>query len=209
MNRTEKRSRRFKASIALAVVGVLAVAGVVAWQVWPSEEPAVAVPARVCDGALSGAAVRALLPEKGKSFAEWHSGAFNPRSIDVKQRPGTCKVYGGDKSVEISHSFYLQSDYSMKDADRGASMAGNTRITLGKALGYYKGDTVFLFADCTGQYDKEKTLVEVDVTYEKTTNRTAIQNMASLAADTLRLEARELWRCETADALPNGSPKVG
>ncbi|WP_158778698.1 hypothetical protein [Streptomyces cellulosae] len=209
MNGSEKRSRRFKTLIALAVVGALAVAGVVAWQVWPSEEPAVAVPARVCDGALSGAAVRELLPEKGKPFAEWHSGAFNPRSVDSKQRPGTCKVYGGGKSVRIDHSSYLQSTYSMKNVDRGASMAGNIRITLGKAIGYYKGDTVFLFADCTGKYDKEKALVEVDVTYEKTTNRATIQNMASLAADTLRLEAREIWRCESADALPNGSPQVG
>jgi hypothetical protein len=195
--------------IALAVVGALAVAGVVVWQVWPSEEPAVAVPARVCDDALPGAAVRALLPEKGKAFSEFHTDAFNPKNLHTEAKPGTCKMYGGGKSIKIGHSFYLQSEYSMEDAVRGAKRESLTRITLGKAVGYYKGDTVFLFADCSSKAAETEALVEVDVTFEKTTDRTVIQNMASLAADTLRLEARELWTCDGADDLPNGSPKIG
>lgn len=97
----------------------------------------------------------------------------------------------------------------MEDAARGANKAGANRVTLGKAEGYYKGDTVFLFAACSAKDAEDQTLVEVDVTYEKTTDRAVIQNMASLAAETLRLEARELWDCEGADALPNGSPQVG
>ncbi|MDH6623753.1 hypothetical protein M2271_001545 [Streptomyces sp. LBL] len=97
----------------------------------------------------------------------------------------------------------------MENAARGAREAGVNRITLGKAEGYYKEDTAFLFVDCFAKDDEEKTLVEVDVTYEKTTDRAVIQNMASLAAETLRLGAREVWDCESADALPNGSPQVG
>ncbi|MFD3501806.1 hypothetical protein [Streptomyces sp. NPDC058678] len=190
-------------------MGALAVAGVVAWQIWPSEEPAVAVPAQVCDDALPGAAAKVLLPDKGKPFSDWASGVFNPRYPYKRAGSGTCKLYGGGKAITIEHSFYLQSEYSMQDVARGAEQAGNKKITLGKAHGYYKGDTVFLFADCSPKAAEAKALVEVDVTFEKTTDRTVIQNMASLAADTLRLEARELWACEGADELPNGSPQVG
>ncbi|WP_411148594.1 hypothetical protein [Streptomyces sp. A30] len=209
MNGSEKRSRRVKTSIALAVVGALAVAGAVVWQVWPSEEPAVAVPAQVCDDALPGAVVKELLPEKGEPFSQWSSGVLNPQEPYRKQAPGTCKLYGGGKAITINHSFYLQSEYSMEDAVRGAKEEGLTRITLGKAVGYYKGDTVFLFADCSSKAAETEALVEVNVTFEKTTERTVIQNMASLAADTLRLETRELWTCDGADDLPNGSPQIG
>ena len=194
--------------IALAVVGALAVAGVVAWQLWPSEKSAVAVPARVCDSALPGADVKALLPEKGKPFTEWHTGTFNPEAGAAKQKPGTCKVYGGGKSVTIDHSLYFGSDYTMKDVARDASAAGATGIVLGEAKGFHKGDSTSLFTDCSSEQDKTKALLEIDVTYEKTTDRAVIRKMASLAADTLRLEARELWKCDGADSLPNGSPEI-
>jgi hypothetical protein len=195
--------------IALAVVGVLAVAGVVAWQMWPSAETSVAVPARVCDDALPGADVEALLPEEGKPFSQWHTGVFNPQEPYSKKEPGTCKVYGGGKSITIKHSLYSGSDYTMKDAARDANAAGATRITLGKATGFHEGDTTSLFAACSSEQAQTKALVEVDVTYQKTTDRAVIQKIASLAADTLRLEARKLWTCDGANDLPNGNPRVG
>ncbi|MFF0779651.1 hypothetical protein [Streptomyces sp. NPDC003720] len=36
-----------------------------------------------------------------------------------------------------------------------------------------------------------------------------IQKIAALAADTLRLEARELWACDGAEHLSNGTPRIG
>lgn len=194
--------------IALAVVGVLAVAGVVAWKVWPSEETSVAVPARVCDDALPGADVKALLPKKGKAFAQWHTGVFNPQEPYTKKESGMCKVYGGGESVTIKQSLYSGSDYTMKEVSRDATAAGSTRITLGEAEGFHKGDTTSLFVDCSSEQGQTKSLVEVDVTYQKTSERAAIRKMASIAADTLRLEAQKLWTCTRADDLPNGSPQV-
>lgn len=202
------KTRRSTMWIALAAVGVLAVAGVVVWQVWPTEEPAVAVPTNVCDDALPGTTVKALLPAKGKPFTEWHTGVLNPRGLYRKAESGTCKVYGGGKSITISHSRYSGSDFTMQDVAHDSKAAGTVRITLGKALGFHEGDTTSLFVDCSFRNVQEQALVEVDVTYEKTEDRAVIQKMASLAADTLRLEARKLWNCEGADSLPNGSPQV-
>ncbi|WP_159050491.1 hypothetical protein [Streptomyces cellostaticus] len=190
-------------------MGVLAGAGVTAWQMWPSEEATVAVPAHVCESALPGADVKALLPAKGKQFAEWHTGTFNPEGGSASKVPGTCKVYGGGKSVTIKHSLYAGSDYTMKDVARDASSKGATRIALGEAKGFHEGDTTYLFVDCSSVQDETKALVEVDITYQKTTDRAVIQKMASLAADTLRLEAQKLWTCDGADGLPKGSPQVG
>ncbi|MGW4436095.1 hypothetical protein ACWELO_10085 [Streptomyces sp. NPDC004596] len=180
---------------------------VVAWQFWPSDDPDVAVPARVCDEALPGADVAALLPEKGKPFTQWHSGVLNPGHPYARKAPGTCKVYGGGEAVRIEHSLYAKADYTMKDVVRDASAAGTTRITLGEAKGFHKGDTTSLFADCSS--DQGRAVVEVDVTYQKTSDRAVIRKMASLAADTLRLEARKLWGCTGADSLPAGAPRVG
>ncbi|GAB1338825.1 hypothetical protein ACE1SV_54150 [Streptomyces sp. E-15] len=181
---------------------------VVAWQVWPSSgEPDVAVPARVCDGALSGADVKALLPEKGERFSQWHSGVFNPEQPYARKAAGTCKVYGGGKAVRIEHSLYSKGDCTMEDVARDAGAAGAIRITLGEADGFHEGDTTSLFADCSSE--QGKAVVEVDVTYEKTSDRAVIRKTASLAADTLRLEARELWDCQGADSLPNGVPRLG
>ncbi|MEU1705121.1 hypothetical protein ABZ478_06910 [Streptomyces sp. NPDC005706] len=73
-----KRGSRFGPWSTAAAVGVLAVACVVAWQLWPSDDADVAVPARVCDDALPGADVAALLPENGKPFTQWHAGVLNP-----------------------------------------------------------------------------------------------------------------------------------
>ncbi|MEU1401337.1 hypothetical protein ABZ471_03045 [Streptomyces sp. NPDC005728] len=208
MNATEMQSRRFTMWITLAVVGVLAVAGALTWKLWPSEEPSVAVPARVCDNALPGVDVKALLPEKGEPFTEWHTGSFNPMGGYAAKVPGTCKVYGGGKAVTIKHSLYVGSDYTMKDVARDASVAA-TRIAFGEAKGFHEGDTAYLFTNCSSAQDKTKALVEVDVTYEKTTDRAVIRKVASLAADTLRLESQKLWTCDGADDLPKGSPQVG
>ncbi|MEU1459829.1 hypothetical protein ABZ467_03885 [Streptomyces sp. NPDC005727] len=207
MNATEVRNRRFVLWIVLAAVVVLAGAGVVAWQVWPSEDSDVAVPARVCDDALPGADVAALLPKEGKQFSQWHTGVLNPEHPYSRKAPGTCKVYGGGKAVRIEHSLYAKADYTMKDVARDAGAAGATRITLGAAEGFHKGDTTSLFADCSSE--QGKAVVEVDVTYQKTADRAVVQRMASLAADTLRLEARKLWDCDGADSLPDGTPRVG
>lgn len=209
MNATQARNRRGGLWIALAAVVVLAVAGVVAWQVWPSgdSDSDVAVPARVCDDALPGADVAALLPEKGKPFTQWHTGVLNPEHPYARKAPGTCKVYGGGEAVRIEHSLYAKADYTMKDVARDASAPGATRITLGAAEGFHKGDTASLFADCSAGQDKA--VVEVDVTYRKTSDPAVIRKMASLAADTLRLEARKLWDCAGADSLPAGTPRVG
>jgi hypothetical protein len=195
--------------ISLAVVGVLTVAGVAAWQLWPSEEAAVAVPARVCDDALPGADVKALLPKEGKPFTQWHTGVFNPREPYPKKEPGTCKVYGGGESITIKQSLYSGSDYTMKEVGRDATAAGAIRITLGQAHGFHKGDTTSLFVDCSSDQDQTKSLVEVDVTYHQTSDRAVIRKMASLAADALRLEAQKLWTCTGADDLPSGGPQVG
>lgn len=89
----------------------------------------------------------------------------------------------------------------------GAGAAGATRISLGGAQGFHKGDTTSLFADCSSE--QGKALVEVDVTYRKTSDRAVIRKMASLAADTLRFEARKLWDCDGADSLPDGVPRLG
>jgi hypothetical protein len=207
MNATEVRNRRFGLWIVLASVVVLAVVGVVAWQMWPSGDSDVAVPARVCDNALPGADVKTLLPEKGKQFSQWDTGVFNPAEPYTKKAPGTCKVYGGGKAVRIEHSLYSGADYTMKEVARDASAAGATRIMLGEAEGFHKGDTTSLFADCSS--GQGKAVVEVDVTYHKTSDRAVIQKMASLAADTLRLEARRLWDCDGAHSLPNGIPQLG
>ncbi|GGW81493.1 hypothetical protein GCM10010503_68580 [Streptomyces lucensis JCM 4490] len=207
MSAAEGRERRCGPWLAAAAVGVLAVAGVAAWQMWPSGEPDVAVPARVCEGALPGTEVKALLPEKGKQFSQWHTGVFNPEEPYTRAAPGTCKVYGGGRAVRIEHLLYSGSDYTMKDVARDAGAAGATPIALGAAAGFHKGDTTSLFIDCSS--DQGKAVVEVDVTYRKTSDRAVIRTMASLAADTLRLEARGLWDCDGAERLPNGSPRVG
>ncbi|KUN76009.1 hypothetical protein AQJ66_35275 [Streptomyces bungoensis] len=206
---TEKARRRFTMWIAVAIVGVLAVAGLVAWRFWPAGESDVAVPARVCDNALPRSDVKALLPARGKPFSEWHTGVFNPDEPYVKKVPGTCKVYGGGQSVTIKHGLYSGAGYTMQDVARDAHASGATEITLGEAKGFHNGDTTSLFAACPSEQSDGKTLVEVDVTYRKTTDQAVIRKMASLAADTLRLEARKLWACDGANDLPNGRPLIG
>ncbi|MCZ0986595.1 hypothetical protein [Streptomyces diastatochromogenes] len=204
-----REERRSKTWVAWASIGVLAAAGVVVWQVWPSEVTAVSVPSRVCEDSLSGVPVRALLPETGKPFSEGYSFGFNPSNTRELKRPGICNLSGGGKSVKIETEILRKSEYTMEDVARDASKSGSTSIVLGSTRGFHRGATASLFVNCTYHTGDETQLLSVDVTYEKTTERSDIKEMASLASDTIRLMAGKIWLCEEAADLPNGQPQVG
>ncbi|OXY89994.1 hypothetical protein BEK98_35635 [Streptomyces diastatochromogenes] len=97
----------------------------------------------------------------------------------------------------------------MEDVARDASKSGSTSIVLGSTRGFHRGATASLFVNCTYHTGDETQLLSVDVTYEKTTERSDIKEMASLASDTIRLMAGKIWLCEEAADLPNGQPQVG
>lgn len=187
-------------AIVLATVAALGV-----WKFWPSADPVVAVPARVCDASIDGSLISPLLPERGEPFKEERFAYFGQRSISA---PGKCYLSGGGAQVSIAYVHILSpEDYSREDIERDAAKPGNRPVSLGGAKGYADAHSVSLFTGCRSEAGRE-TLVEVATSIsDSTKDEATLQRAAALTAEVSRSVAPRMKSC-TAQPLPQGNPTL-
>ncbi|MFE5023540.1 hypothetical protein ACFRAO_09555 [Streptomyces sp. NPDC056656] len=209
------RGRPWKVTaVVLGVLLVLAGAGV--WLLWPDEEPAVAVPGKVCEKSLSGAAVKGLMPKHGEMFQERNAYKFasagHSRDAMREWALGQCLLTGGGAKVDVEYRLLQGGDYTRADAERDARTSGHKPLTLGDAIGYLNGTGAHLFVNCPVRSGGDELLsVTVGVGGSGTDmkDRAVRASAAALAADTTRHAAQDIRQCAGAENLPEGAPGIG
>ncbi|MER5227488.1 hypothetical protein [Streptomyces flaveus] len=201
---------------AAVVVVLLVLAGAGVWLLWPDEEPAVAVPGKVCEKSLPGGTVKGLMPDRGAKFQE--KNAYNFATAGHSQDAmrdwglGQCLLTGGGVTVEVEYRLLQGGEYTRDDAERDARKSGSTPFTLGEAVGYLDGPGAHLFVDCplrTGGDELLEVSVGVGGSGTDTKDRAVRASAAALAADTARHAAQDIWHCAGAERLPDGAPSMG
>ncbi|MEV0775576.1 hypothetical protein [Streptomyces sp. NPDC050428] len=191
----------------MTALGVLAVAGVGGWALWSAEEPAVAVPDRVCQEMVPSTQVKSLLPERGEAF-EQASSNFVP---DSAKGLGSCELTGGGKTINIRYGMIQAADFTLDSVTRDATEPGKTPLSLGPAKGYLREAGGSLLVACP--YEKGRNdLLDVSVGVEglpDTKDGATTKEIAALTADVARAVAREVENCEGADELPDTAPEIG
>jgi hypothetical protein len=203
-----RESNRRKIVLPLCL-GAVVLIGLGAWALWPTEEPAIAVPDRVCGDALPGGPVRDLLPEHGKGFEEELLGSSSATSVSTTWK---CRLSGGGQSVHLVHSPILGvDDYSAQDIARDAAKSGNIPLSWGTEKGFIEGNTVSLFVGCESS-EGRPILLETHTTVSGTDaelgGRTAQEKATALAADTARFMAARVDYCKPPE-LPDSVPTIG
>ena len=214
---TSRPAGRARWKIPAAVVAVLVVlAGVGIWLMWPDQDPAVAVPGKVCEKSLPGGNVKGLMPEHGEKFQEKNAYNFASagRSQDTMQDwgLGQCLLTGGGTTVEVEYRLLQGGDPTRDDVERDAKKSGSTPLTLGEAVGYLNGPGAHLFVDCAvraGGKDLLEVSVGVGGNGADMKDPAVRASAAGLAADAVRHAAQDIRHCADAESLPGGAPSIG
>jgi hypothetical protein len=183
------------------------------WKFWPSAEPSVAIPERVCKGKLPGPLIAGLLPKKGAAFKESAGADFEtPERGTIPE----CRLYAGGQGVSIRYNHLgdsglgIAKEWKAKN-EQTANQSGFSPIRLGEASGYAGPQGAGLIIDCPGPTDKAAILL-VDVEYLRSPNggnADSRAKFATLAAEVSRVTAQDIMKCAGAEALPDGPPRVG
>lgn len=188
-------------------LGVAALVGLGAWALWPSEEPAVAVPERVCQELVPSTHVKSLLPARGEAF-EQGSSNFVP---DLSKGLGKCELSGGGKTINIRYGMIQAADFTLDSVARDATEPGKTPLSLGAAEGYLRQAGGSLLVACP--YEKgSNDLLDVSVGVEglsEAEDGATMKEIGGLTADVARVITQQVENCEGADDLPDTAPKIG
>ncbi|MEU1485197.1 hypothetical protein [Streptomyces sp. NPDC005752] len=192
-------------------VGAAAVVliGLGAWALWASQEPAIAVPDRVCADALPGGPVRGLLPGHGEGFDEDLFGSSSATSVST---PWKCTLSAGGQSVQLSEFLILsEDDYSSQDIVRDAAKSGNIPLSWGAQKGFIEGNTVSLYVGCESAEGRPvllETHTGISEGRTRLKDRSVQEAVTALAADFTRFTSARVDHCKPVE-LPDSAPKIG
>lgn len=208
-----------KSKLWVAFSAVVAVsAGVAVWRLWPSHEPAVSVPARVCTKTLPAEAVTQLLPKSGKKYHEYISGSIGFGAPDrPEEPPPSCKFSGGGRRVSIEHNHVFNSDslgvWSADEArrkvEKESKLQGSVPVSLGRSYGYTRERGAVLLLDCRDRDMEGVIEVSVRDQDDSVSAESDAAAFAELAADTMRLARHKVYQCDGGATLPSGPPTLG
>ncbi|MFE4672631.1 hypothetical protein [Streptomyces sp. NPDC056721] len=111
-----------------------------------------AVPGKVCEKSLPGAAVKGLMPEPGKKFQE--RNAYKCASAGHNQEAkrgwalGHCLLTGGGAKVDVGYRLLQGGDNTRTEAELDARESGHTPLTLRDTIGCLDGTGAQLFVSC-------------------------------------------------------------
>ena len=183
-------------------VGCAVLAGGAAWSVLrDGEDPAVAVPAKVCDGSLAGDLVSPLLGEHGTAYSEEAQG-FKGESTT-----GFCSVRGGGMGVCIHYRRWSAGFYTDESIEELISANGNQALKVGTAKGYVNDHAGALFVPCPKSDDPEsKVQVQAEYLRPVDANENGTERFRDLTVATARYVARNLLDCKGTESLSGANP---
>ncbi|GHE73594.1 hypothetical protein GCM10018785_47140 [Streptomyces longispororuber] len=195
-----------------------ALVGVAVWLMWPSSEPVVSLPARVCDEALPTGAPAALLPRTGKDYYESVVGSveFNAPHDPAEPSPA-CNFSGGGRHITVEHDRHFNDkSLAIRAADEAkeavaeeAQLPGRAPLSLGRSYGYAWKHGAVLLLNCRDEGEEGVIKVNVYDWKKFASEDSDAKAFGELAADTLRMATKSVYRCDHRSALPGGPPRLG
>ncbi|WJV46490.1 hypothetical protein [Streptomyces flavofungini] len=190
--------------------------GVAAWQLWPSDETAVSVPARVCDGSLPAKAAAQILPKSGKRYFEYINGTGFGTAFRSGEAPPTCTFTGGGQRIRVEYNRHfnepsleiMAADDARKRVRKESKSPGKVSLSIGESYGYASSHGAALLLDCRDDGDTGIIEVSVDARTDSSADSSDTKAFAELAAETLRMATRHVYRCDNSTALPAGPPTL-
>ncbi|MER5305431.1 hypothetical protein ABT039_39030 [Streptomyces lasiicapitis] len=204
-----KRKRNLWTAVAVALVTA---AGVAVWQLWPASAPAVAVPDRVCERTLPGNLAADFLPETGDKYWENVGDEFGAPYTGPTP---DCILSAGGRRVMVEYNKFLDTDRyktrhdAEEKVERVASNPGSAPLRLGEARGYASKHVAILLLNCSMQGYPGTITASVFGMSGFPSDSSNAKAFAELTAETLRLAARDVYKCPSGPALPTGSPSLG
>ncbi|WP_157855995.1 hypothetical protein [Streptomyces aureocirculatus] len=204
-----KRKRNLWVAVSVTLVSSV---GVVVWQLWPASAPAVSVPDQVCGNTLPGNLAADLLPKSGSKYWEDIGEEFG---VPYTGPTPDCTIAAGDRELSVTYFQYLDLkrvktiDKAVERVEREAEEPGSAPLRLGEARGYASKRAAVLLLNCPTKGNPriiEASVHDVDRSASAGSNTKAF---AELTAETLRLAARDVYKCGGSPALPSGSPSLG
>ncbi len=202
-------------SASSAAVAVLV--GVAVWQLWPSDETVVSVPARVCDKSLPAKAAAQILPKSGKKYFEYINGTGFGAEFRPGESPPTCTLTGGGQRIRVEYNRHfnapsleiMAADDARAKVREESRTPGNASLSIGESYGYTSKHGAALLIDCRDDGETGIIEVSVDARKDSSANSSDTEAFAELAAETLRMATRQVYRCDNSTALPAGLPTLG
>ncbi|WP_405660587.1 hypothetical protein [Streptomyces sp. RK9] len=204
-----KRKRNLWTAVAVALVTA---AGVAVWQLWPASDPAIAVPDRVCGRTLPGHLVADFLPEAGEQYWENVGDEFG---VPYTGPTPECILSAGGRRVMVEYNKFLDTGrykarHDAEDkVERIANNPGSVPLRLGEARGYVSKHVAILRLNCPMQGAPGTITASVFGISGFPPGRSDEKAFAELTAETLRVAARDVYKCASSSALPTGSPSLG
>lgn len=191
----DSRPRHRGRSIAVAAGTVVLAAGAGWWVLRGGEDPAVAVPSRVCDGSISGGLASPVLPKRGTAYTEETRAFDKPGGSS-----GYCFLRAGGISVEIKYDLSAGGTFSEENIEEQAALKGRSSLASGTAKGYVSDRGGALFVPCPTQGDRDS-LAWVTVGYvhaDDDLNGSQQPGFRDLTIAAARYAAQDLLACERA-----------
>ncbi|MEL3948044.1 hypothetical protein [Streptomyces sp. LNU-CPARS28] len=204
-----KRKRNLWTAV---VVALVAAAGVSVWQLWPVGASAVSVPDRVCGNALPGDPAADFLPETGEQYGENVGDEFG---VSYTGPTPECIISAGGRRVMVEYAKFLDTDTyktrhdAEEQAERIASNPESSPLRLGEARGYASKHAAILLLNCPMQGYPGTVTASVFGLSGFPSDSSDPKAFADLTAATLRLAARDVYKCAASSSLPTGPPALG
>ncbi|MFD9881338.1 hypothetical protein ACFWZT_07720 [Streptomyces alboflavus] len=204
-----RRKRNLWTAVTMALLTSI---GVAVWQLWPASAPAVSVPDRVCDKRLSGKIAADLLPEEGEPYWENTGDGFG---VPHDGPTPDCTIAADDREVSVEYFRYLDTDMhkyrhkAREEAELVASIPGSVPLRLGEARGHASKRAAILLLNCPMRGYPGTVTASVYGMSGFPPDSSDVKAFAELTAETLRLAARDVYKCGSSPSLPTGSPTLG
>ncbi|MFH8794344.1 hypothetical protein [Streptomyces sp. NPDC017941] len=206
-----KRRRNLWTAVAVALVTS---AGVAVWQLWPTDASTIAIPDQVCGRTLPGKLAADLLPDTGDQYQERVGNGFGaPENGPTPE----CILSAGGRRVMVEYNKFLDTDLhktrrqAEEKVERVAKNPGSVPLRLGDARGYGAKYVAILSLNCPMQGYQGTVTASAFGMSGFPSDSSKAQAFAELTAETLRLAARNVYKCTGSgtSALPGGPPSLG
>lgn len=162
------------------------------------------IPEKVCSEKLAGAQVEKLLPSEGEPqfTEETYGGNFG--WVDYTISKGNCTLSAGQETVNVWYLYRHGDTYPQEEVQED-----RRRVEWGEEYGYYEDGAFFMFVGCPRSTHDDQGKLQLAVRSSRAERSQSdagkdISELASLTASVTRTLVTDMFKCRSAESLPEG-----